>query len=90
MAKKTEMKWERQILWRILLDNDELDKPGIASLTAEDFEDVENAMIFAGMQCLRRRGEAIDLITLLEYFNRHDALHEVGGAHNLASLIPHP
>jgi replicative DNA helicase len=80
--------WEKQILARVLLDNNEVHKSAFLSLEAEDFEDDRNLLVFSAMKCLAREGKGIDLITLVEQLNSCAGdLENAGGVEYLASLV---
>jgi len=77
---------ERTVLGAILVDNDtfhnarELLAPG-------DFYREAHRKIFASMEALSGRGQAMDLVTLKEDLARANELDSTGGAAYLASLI---
>jgi replicative DNA helicase len=77
---------ERTVLGAILVDNETFHHAREV-LTEGDFYRDSHRKIFARMEALSVRGEAIDLVTLKEELSRGGELETVGGQAYLASLV---
>ncbi|GLQ07584.1 replicative DNA helicase [Sneathiella chinensis] len=76
---------ERDLLGAILVNNEAASKVG-GFLRAEHFFEPVHARIFDAATLLIERGEIADPVTLKAYFDRDEALSEIGGAQYLAHL----
>ncbi len=77
---------EKTILGAILLDNQACNEASEA-IKAEDFYLDAHRRIFASMEALSGRGQAIDIITLSEELSRKREVEAVGGVAYISSLI---
>jgi Replicative DNA helicase len=76
---------ERSILGSILLDNASF-KQITDKLQEADFYRESHRKIYAAMQAMDRKGEAIDYLTLGDYLIIHGQLEEVGGRAAITAL----
>ncbi|MBL1376655.1 replicative DNA helicase [Zobellella iuensis] len=76
---------EQSVLGGLLLDNNAWDR--VAEKVSEpDFYSRPHRLIFQAMQRLSRVGQPIDLITVQEELERHEALETVGGFSYLVEI----
>jgi replicative DNA helicase len=76
---------ERSILGAILLDNEHFHEAA-EKLLAEDLSLDSHRRIYARMSELMQRGQAVDLVTLVEELARRKEIESVGGVAYIASL----
>ena len=76
---------ERDLLGAILVNNEAATKVN-AFLRAEHFYEPVHARIYDAASILIDRGEIADPVTLKSYFDRDEALADIGGAQYLARL----
>ena len=74
---------EKAVLGSILIDSYELKN---VDLSPDDFFQDSNKVIYSAMLTLKKRGTAIDQITLANELERLDKLKEIGGAGYLSHL----
>ena len=76
---------ERSVLGAILIRNEAINAATIL-IDSDDFFRAAHRVIFDKMVALSERGQAIDLVTLVEELGRSGQLEEVGGAAYVAAL----
>ncbi len=76
---------ERSVLGAILIRNEAINAATIL-IDSDDFFRAAHRVIFDKMVSLSERGQAIDLVTLVEELGRSGQLEEVGGAAYVAAL----
>ncbi|MCG8492510.1 MAG: replicative DNA helicase [Sneathiellales bacterium] len=76
---------ERDLLGAILVNNEAASKVS-GFLRAEHFYEPVHARIFDAVTLLIERGEIADPVTLKSYFDKDQALSDIGGAQYLAKL----
>lgn len=80
------MEAERSVLGAMLLDPAAMELM-LEQLLPEDFYLAANRQIFESMMRIRLDGSAVDLVTLMDDLQRHDALESSGGAVYITELM---
>src|SRR5690349_16343102 len=76
---------EEAVLGSILINPEAFDE--VDFLKDEDFYIVRNGWVFAAIQAIRDRGDAVDYIPVIEELRARGQLDQIGGAAYVTSLI---
>jgi len=77
---------EQSTLGAMLMESATI-SPIVELLAADDFYNTLNRKVFTGILTVHAAGGAVDLVTVAEWFRRHDQLDDVGGPEYLGALI---